>query len=138
MTLSDSEKLLINAASRARTHPAYLAWVLGRYLELENVSEDTLAQSLGVSILDLCRLGLCLRPRTDHLADDITQISTRFNADLGALAGIVRLVESVEVIATERTATIAPETGLLMAARTRKKKQKRQDTEGQNGDQSKS
>jgi hypothetical protein len=138
MTLSDNERLLIHAANRARAHPAYLAWVLGRYIELENVSEDTLAQSLRVSIFDLPRLGLCLRPRTDHLTDDIRQISTRFNADPMALARIVRLVESIGALATTKTRTVFPESGLLMAARTRKKKQKRQDNEGHNDGQAKS
>lgn len=127
MTLSDDNRLLAHAARRTRFHPAYLGWILHRYGELENRSADDLAKLLGISALDLSRLSLCLRPRTDHFADDIKQIREKFHMDAAALAGVIRLVESVEAIATLPTDTEAPGSGLLMAARARKKQRTRQE-----------
>jgi hypothetical protein len=127
MTLSRDERVFARAASRTQAHPQYLGWVLGRYKELENQSEHDLMKALGVSSQDLLRLYLCLRPRTDHFAEDITQISAKFNVDAMALANIVRLVEAVEVIGSAQTPASPPEAGFLMAARTRRKSRPRQE-----------
>jgi hypothetical protein len=127
MTRSYDNRLLAHAARCARSHPAYLGWVLHRYGELENRSADDLAKLLGISALDLPRLSLCLRPRTGHFTNDIRQISEKFHMDASALAGVIRLVESVEALATLTTDTEAPGAGLLMAARARKKQRTRQE-----------
>ena len=127
MTLSKDERVFAYAASRAQTHPQYLGWILSRYKELESHSEHDLMKALGVSNRDLLRLHLCLRPRADHFSQDITQISAKFSIDAAALANIIRLVESAEVIGSTQTAAPPSEAGLLMAARTRKKSRRRQE-----------
>jgi hypothetical protein len=134
MTPSAGNKIFAHAARRARSHSAYLGWVLRRYEELEHRSEDDLAQFLGIAALDLQRLSLCLRPRTDHFAEDVRQISEKFHVDATALAGIIRLVESVEAIAAAQEDTVSPESGLLMAARTRKKQHTQREKQ-RNGDE---
>ena len=121
------EKLLAYAARRAGHHPAYVGWMLRRYQEIENRSDDDLARQLTVSLLDLRRLSLCLRPRPDRFAEDLERIGEKFSANLAALAGVIRLVESVEAMGAARTDTLSPEAGLLMAARTRKKLRARRD-----------
>ena len=136
MTLSYDARVLAHAANRAKTHPHYLGWVLARYIEVENISERGLAEILGTTSRDLLRLGLCLRPRADHFAEDIGQISAKFKVDAVALATVVRLVESVEAMAATDTRTVSAESGLLMAARARKKSRKRQDKEGHDDDPS--
>lgn len=138
MTLSYKARVLAYAANRAKVHPDYLGWVLARYRELEKISEHNLVDILGTTSRDLPRLGLCLRPREDHFAEDIEQISAKFNVDAAALAKIVRLVESVEVMAATDTRAVSTESGLLMAARTRKKKRTYQGKKGHADDRSNS
>jgi uncharacterized membrane protein len=138
MTFSAHDKMLAHAANRARTRPAYLAWIFGRYLQIENMIEDDLAKFLKITTAELPRLGLCLRPRAGHFADDIEQISAKFHVDAGALAIVVRLVESVEAMTAANDQTALPDTGLLMAARARKKPHVRQSKKTHDKDQSKS
>lgn len=130
MTHSRKERLLAHAAQRARDYPEYLGWVLRRYIEHERISAEILAQQLRIGSHDLPRLGLCLRPRAEHFADDIGQISARFNIDPTALATIVRLVESVEALAARKADGAGADTGLLMAARARKRPRPPADGEG--------
>lgn len=121
MTRATDDMMLDHAARRAQAHPQFLGWVLARYRQLQNLSEENLADTLGVAPHDWRRLGLCLRPRDTHFADDIRQISIRFQADPSILAQVVRMVESVEAMAAEGTQSAITEGGLLMAARARKK-----------------
>jgi hypothetical protein len=130
---TDGNKIFAHAAHRARSHPAYLGWILRQYKELENRSEDDIAQFLGIAALDLRRLSLCLRPRTDHFAEDVRQIGEKFQVEATTLAGIIRLVESVEAMAAAPEDTVSPESGLLMAARARKKPQRHRGKQ-RNGD----
>jgi hypothetical protein len=83
---------------------------------------------------DLPHLALCLRPRADHFADDIRQISTKFNIDPSALATVVRLVESLEALAAGNAQETPGSAGLLMAARARKLPVAGQDNESQDHD----
>src|SRR5262245_54751714 len=99
MTRPQDERLLAYAAHRAKVRPEYLAWALARYVELEHISEEELTHRLGISLCDLPHLALCLRPRADHFAADVRQISARFNLDLSALASVMRLVDSLEALA---------------------------------------
>ncbi|MBI3245334.1 MAG: hypothetical protein HYZ50_02370 [Deltaproteobacteria bacterium] len=122
-----NEKMFAHAARRARYHPAYVGWVFRRYQEVENCSDDDLARHLTVSLLDLQRLSFCLRPRPDRFAEDIEQLGEKFQINVTTLAGIIRLVEAVEIMGTEQTATASLETGVLLAARTRKKSRPRQE-----------
>jgi hypothetical protein len=134
MTPSRQERLLDYAAQHAKARPDYLGWVLARYVEWERISEAELATRLGSTFYDLSRLALCLRPRAEHFADDIRQISTKFHIDATALAGIVRLVESFETLAATNPATLSAEAGLLMAARARKQPRQVQDDESHDHD----
>lgn len=120
MTRPHHEQVLAYAAQRAKARPEYFAWLLARYVELERISEEELAQHLGVTTGDLLHLALCLRPRTDHFADDVRQISRKFNINPPVLATLVRLVDSVEVLAVGDAGEASTDAGLLMAARARK------------------
>jgi hypothetical protein len=134
MTHPRHERLLDYAAQRAKARPDYLGWVLARYIERERISEAELAIRLGSTPHDLPRLALCLRPRAEHFVDAIRQISTKFHIDATALAGIVRLVESLETLAAMNAATLSAEAGLLMAARARKQPRQVQDAENHDHD----
>jgi hypothetical protein len=120
MTRPHEERLLAYTAQRARARPEYLAWVLARYAELEHIAEGELAQHLGIAAHDLPRLALCLRPRAEHFAADVMQISTKFSINPAALATVVHLVDSVEVLAARDAGEVSTDAGLLMAARARK------------------
>jgi hypothetical protein len=120
MTRPHHEQLLAYAAQRAKARPEYLACVLARYVELERISEEELAQHLGITAGDLLHLALCLRPRVDHFAADVRQISTKFGINPAALATVVHLVDSVEVLAARDAGDASTDAGLLMAARARK------------------
>jgi hypothetical protein len=134
MTHPQHERLLDYAAQRAKTRPEYLGWVLARYIERERISEAELATRLGSTPHDLPRLALCLRPRAEHFADDIRQISAKFHADATALAGIVRLVESIETLVTTNPGTLAADAGLFLAARARKQSRQSAENESHNHD----
>jgi beta-phosphoglucomutase-like phosphatase (HAD superfamily) len=128
------ERLLDYAAQRAKVRPDYLGWVLARYIERERISEAELATRLGSTPQDLPRLALCLRPRAEQFADDIRQISAKFHTDATALAGVVRLVESLETLAATNPTKLSAEAGLLMAARARKQPRQIDDDESQDHD----
>jgi hypothetical protein len=130
MTHSRHERLLDYAAQRARTRPDYLGWVFARYIERERISEAEVATRLGAPLADLPRLALCLRPRAGHFTEDLRQISSRFQIDAAALAGIVRLVESLDSFSPPHPATPSADAGLLLAARARKRPGNAQDDEG--------
>src|ERR671925_14384 len=134
MTRPRHERLLDYAAERAKAHPEYLGWVLARYTEREHIADSELATRLGSTAHDLPRLALCLRPRAEHFADDIRQISTKFHIDATALAGIVRLVESLETLAATNSTMLSADAGLLMAARVRKQPRQVQDDESHDDD----
>jgi len=138
MTHPRHERLLVYAAQRAKARPDYFGWVLARYIEREHISEAELATRLAITPHDLPRLALCLRPRAEHFADDIRQISTKFHIDATALAGIVRLVESIETLAASNPGMLAADAGLLMAARARKQPSQAQDDESHDHDPSES
>jgi hypothetical protein len=124
--------LLAYAAQRASANPGYFGWVLRRYAELEHLTEEALAQRLGLPGVDLPHLALCLRPRAAHFAADVGQISAKFNLDPAALAAVVRLVEAVEALASGNAAGASADSGLLMAARARKPP--RSPADGESGD----
>jgi hypothetical protein len=134
MTRPKHERLLEYAAHRAECRPEYLGWILRRYIEREHITDAELATRLGSIPHDLPRLALCLRPRAEHFADDIRQISAKFHIDAIALAGIVRLVESLETLAATNPAMLSTEAGLLMAARARKQPRQGQDNESHDHD----
>ncbi len=134
MTRPQHKRLLAHAADRAKARPAYMGWVLARYIEHERTSEGELAQRLGIAGHDFPHLALCLRPRADHFAADIRQISSRFNIDPAGLAGVVRFVQSVETLAHQDAGGASAELGLLMAARARKQRRPAKDGESHDDD----
>jgi hypothetical protein len=134
MTQSRKERLLAYAAHRAKANPDYLGWVLARYVEQEHITEGDLAQHLGIASHDLPRLALCLRPRADHFAADVRQISAKFNIAPATLATVVGLVESVVALAAKDAGEGSADSGLLMAARPRKQPHPHQDGEGRDHD----
>jgi hypothetical protein len=134
MTPPHHDRLLAYTAQCAKARPEYLAWVLERYVELEHLSAEELARRLGITAHDLLHLALCLRPRTDHFADDVRQISIKFNINPAVLATVVCLVESAEALATRDTGQAQTEFGLLMAARVRKQSPTHDDSERRNHD----
>jgi hypothetical protein len=131
MTRPQHERLLTYTAQRAKARPEYLAWVLAQYVEREHLSEEELAHHLGIAAHDLPHLALCLRPRADHFAADVRQISAKFNIDPSILATVVRWVESLEALAAGNVQEESARAGLLMAARTRKLPPAGQDNESQ-------
>jgi hypothetical protein len=117
MTHSHHERLLAYTVQRAKARPEYMAWVLARYIEQEQISENELAQRIGIMARNLPHLALCLRPRADHFIEDVGQISAKFNINPTILATVVRLAESFDTLAASDVGQHATDAGLLMAAR---------------------
>ncbi len=103
--------LLARAAQRAREYPEFMAYLLARYQALRGLTDEQLAAELGCTPQDLTRLALCLRPRPDHLAEDIAQIAGYVKADPARLANLVRVTEAA--LAAQATSA----SGRLLAAR---------------------
>ncbi|MBE0448500.1 MAG: hypothetical protein IBX64_10470 [Actinobacteria bacterium] len=123
-------KLLRHAAKRASQRPEYLGWVLARYLSIENISRHDLARRFNIEDSELLRLELCLKPRGESFAEDVEQIASKFGIDAGVLANMIRLVESTAVMTDLKKEEVEVDTGLLMAARARKKNRHSKHTEG--------
>jgi hypothetical protein len=134
MTCPHNERLLAYTVQRAKVRPEFMAWVLARYVEQEQISENELVQRLGMTAPDLPHLALCLRPRADHFIDDVRQISAKFHIDPTALATVLRLVESFETLAARDAGERATDAGLLMAARVRPHPSAHQDDERRDHD----
>ena len=134
MTPTQHERLLAYTAERAKGHPEYLASVLSRYAELENISQEELAHRLGFPASVLQHLALCLRPRADQFVDDVRQISAKFHINPAALATVIRLVESFEALSVRDGAEASNDSGMLMAARARQDPPAHQDDERLNHD----
>lgn len=123
MTRTQETKILAHAAGRAKSHPRYFGSILATYMAIEKTSERSLARFLGISVFDLSRLGLCLRPRPDRFASDIEQIAVKFSVQSTVLTNVVRLVEAVRALAPSTSHVASADAGVLLAARSRKKKQ---------------
>ena len=117
MSASNEEALFIRAAHRARSRPEFVAWIFARYEELQLCGASDISKELRVSVSDLQRLALCLRPRRDNFATDIEGLSTRFACDASVLANIVRLAEAGSVM--RRDEHSVTDQGLMIAARKR-------------------
>jgi hypothetical protein len=118
--VSNDAGLLARAATRAAMRPEFLGWVLDRFVQLEGLSKVELKKRLNVNWVDFTRLAFCLRPRDQHFESDIHEICRKFSIESQPLAELVRLVDSVQTMAS--TLTVSSESGVLMAARARKKK----------------
>lgn len=100
------------AAASATSRPAFLAAVFARLQAAEHLEWDGLANRLGVAPATLCRMALCLRPRSTSFRQDVVAIATRFHADVAALAQVIRFVDTLDAFADQPAAG-----GLLAAAR---------------------
>lgn len=94
MARAERDRMLRQAAERAKTRPEYMAWVLARYMAMTKTTEMQMVDHLGVSWIDWMRLLLCLRPRPESFAEDVFQISHAFCARAGKLAEVVWVVET--------------------------------------------
>jgi len=112
------------AARRARTRAEYLGWVLARFMEVERKTDQELADLLSISVYDLNRIALCLRPRNASFATDLSQIARKFGVNAVDLAGVIRHVEVIEGMRDESHEESIDQLGLMMAARARRKKPK--------------
>jgi len=100
---------------------------LAAYMLIAKTSERSLARLLGISAFNLSRLGLCLRPRPDRFAEDVEQIAAKFSLKSTVLAEVVRLVESVHAMVPSTSHVASADAGVLLAARSRKKRRKSKD-----------
>lgn len=110
-----NQQHLVFAASKAARLPGFLARTFAVYQELEHLTEDELRSRLGCSMSDFTRLALCT-VSSQPGADELRRLAEFANADLGALAGIVRRVGGIEAL---RDAGSAAFPAMLLAARER-------------------
>jgi hypothetical protein len=112
---SDQQQGLSRAAERSRRSPAFVASLFERW---EKAFETTVAASLGVDSAQINSLGLCLRPREDHWAQDIDEIASACGLEPGKLGAMLR-----QALVAERLAASPPlgdvVDGRLLAARDR-------------------
>lgn len=125
-----SEQEIIRwAAKRAAKEPQLLGHELREYRALNDASEDELATALGCSRDALVCLALCRRPdpSAPSFRGEVEQIAVHCGANAQKLAALLREVDSLRTI---RQVPLLPNvgvsrTGLLAAARDRKRKSKK-------------
>jgi hypothetical protein len=109
--LNLSEALRI-ATTRAADNSRFIGYVLEIYREHEGLSEDQLADALGIEVVFLPRLYLCKRP--DSAASDfgerVNAIADYALVEAPTLAAIIRLVDAIESLSH------GPRYGSLLAA----------------------
>lgn len=110
------ERLIKLAAERAAERRHHLAWVFSQYMSSRAIPPAALARELGCSEAVIPGLALCLRPRSERFADDVSAIAAMFVVEPAVLARIVRHVEALEAMTVGGTTT----RGMLMAARKRR------------------
>ena len=126
----ESPTALITLASRLRSDPRYMSYVLAAYQRQENLTDEDLAQELGTLPMLIVRLALCRRPASSspQFAEQVREIADYTLTDEAQLANILRQVDGLEKLAERPIALEAPEveaqsrhplTGLLTAARDR-------------------
>ncbi len=124
MSLEKKSALLGRMAGRAADRSEYLGWVLARYADSEQSTDEMMARLLRVPAQDLYRIRLCLRPRRRSFAEDVGQIARKFGANEAILAQVIRHVEALEGMKDSSGVEQTSDAGLLMAARQRHKKSK--------------
>jgi hypothetical protein len=87
--ITHTNELLTHAAKRAQDKPAYVAYALSRYQTRHALTDETLAERLGCDSVTLPRLALCLAPRQDHRAEDLSKIAGVFGLNRETLSGIL-------------------------------------------------
>ena len=94
----DLRRLLRRTAHAAADRPNFLAATFARYRAIEQIDAIELARRLAVPPVLLNELALCLRPRPDRFREDVVAIATRFAADAGELAAIIREVDAFDAM----------------------------------------
>ena len=121
----NDDALFKRMIERVRGNADYLGWIFGRYAEIENKNDSEIARLLGLSIQDLHRLHLCLRPRPAYFIQDVRHIAQSFAIEAAVLSRLVRHVESLEEMKDAADTDVASDAGLMVAARARKPKAKK-------------
>jgi len=87
-------------ASRLSSNPAFMAYALKRYAEMEGLTAEQVAADLGILPELYDRLALCRRPMTGdpEFSKVVHRLADYALVDAGALANLLRLVEAVAVI----------------------------------------
>jgi hypothetical protein len=106
---------LDRAYVRARTSPAFIASLIAVW---ERAFSNDAIEAIGADLSRLPSLGLCLRPREDHWAEDIGEIAQECGLEPARLAAFLR-----QALVAERLASSPPARevvdGRLLAARDR-------------------
>lgn len=108
---------LARLAQRLSANPIFMGYVLAAYAAQENLSEDALAQQLGISRENFVKLAICKRPPATQpdFAGRVRRIAAYIEADAAQLAFILRQVNSLENLTSFPTS----QSGWLAAARDR-------------------
>lgn len=110
-----NQQHLVFAVSKAARLPGFLARTFAVYQELEHLTEDELRGLLGCSMPDFIHLALC-RVSPQPATDELRRLAEFADADLNALAGIIRRVNAIEAL---RDASNVAVPAVLLAARER-------------------
>ena len=137
---SDHEErmeLLRRAAHRAATVPHFMACVLARWGEAEDLSLRQAAEHLGCTEHAVHRLALCRRPdpSPERFSADVQRIASYVDIDADALAQVVRQSDALQALRQARLGTEpdAAAAGFLMAALDRLEDPSSEDSEEGDG-----
>jgi hypothetical protein len=118
------------AAMRAANEPELLGHELNAYRTLNDATESDLATALGCSQGALVCLALCRRPDTgtSSFRAEVEKIALHCGVNAQKLGTLLRQVDSLREIRQISTQhhLVAAQSGLLAAARDRKKKRRGQ------------
>ncbi len=91
-------KLLAWSAARAARWPHLFSSLIDRYLELNNLSEESLCARLHCDLDSLNHLRLCGRPDPEMsaFALDVQRVADKLGLNAGTLASIVREVDAAK------------------------------------------
>lgn len=111
------ERLLRQAAIRARTWDRFMASALTRYQQEHELDDDALAGELELSAEKLTRLSLCLQPdpAAGRFREGIEQLVEYTGANMLALTRILREVQALQAL--DQAGLAAGPGSLAIAAR---------------------
>ena len=99
---SNTGYCLAHLASRLRDDKEFMASALSVYKIQERLSDEALAQRLGLQLEMITRLALCKRPQsnTSNFADQVRQLAAYIDIDASKIAQLIRQVEALEIMGT--------------------------------------
>lgn len=120
--MSDKLKLLETANKKASMDKDFVAYYLNRYLDIEQLTEQQIINTLNCPIEDYYKLGLCKAPNVEskNFLQRLTDISTYTRISVIELNKIIKRVNSIEKIST---VDIESKPAYLIAARDKNKKE---------------